>query len=75
MGASTFESPGEAIIPNRPSVSSSVDSSTIILPCLEEPLESHITSDHSWGDLFTHPSILPQKHILLDIIVVQPPCF
>ena len=43
-GAPIFERPGEAILHNSPSESSRVDSSPIILPHLEEPLELHITS-------------------------------
>ena len=43
-GAPIFERQGEAILHNSPSESSHVDSSPIILPHLEESLESHITS-------------------------------
>ena len=74
-GKTTFESPGEAIFPNPPSAFGSVDSSSIFLTHLEEPPESHITSDHSWDDPLTHPSMLPQQPSPLDIVIVQPPCF
>ena len=43
-GEPIFESLGEEILHNPPSASSCVDSSTIILPHLEELLESHIIS-------------------------------
>lgn len=46
-GESIFESIGESILPNPPSASASVDSSTITVPHLEEPLESPLTSNHS----------------------------
>jgi len=60
-GTSTFESLGEAIFPNPPSASDSVNSSTIIIPNLEEPLESHITLDHDWDDPLNNFSILHKK--------------
>ena len=71
-GAPIFESPGEAILHNSPSASSCVDSSPIILPCLEEPLESHITSDHSRDDTPHHSFILHQQPSPFDIVVDQP---
>ena len=49
-GAPIFERPGEVILHNSPSVSGRVNSSTIILTHLEEPLESHITLGHSRND-------------------------
>ena len=57
-GAPIFEKPGEEILHNSPSVSGRINSSTIILPYLEEPLESHITSDHSRDDTPHHSFIL-----------------
>ena len=74
-GASIFETQGEAILPNPPSASGSVDSSIIILPHLEESLKSHITSDLSREDPPNHSFILPQQTSPFDIVVVQPPCF
>ena len=71
-GAPIFERPGEVIIQKSPSVSSHVNSSTIILPHLEEPLESHITSDHSWDDTPYRSFIFHPQPCLLDIIVDQP---
>ena len=70
-GASIFESLGEEIFSKNPSVSSSVESSAIILPHLEETLESHITSDHSRDDTPYRSLILHQQPSLLDIIVDQ----
>ena len=43
-GALILEGPGEEILQHSPSESSHDDSSTIIIPHLEELLESHITS-------------------------------
>ena len=57
-GAPILESRGEAILQNPHSESGSVDSSTIILPHLEEPLEFHITSDRSRDDPLHHFFIL-----------------
>ena len=71
-GAPTFERPKEAILHNSPSVSSRVEFSTIILPHLEEPLESHITSDHSRADTPYRSFIVHQQPSLLDIVVDQP---
>ena len=71
-GAPIFESLGEAILHNSPSASGCVDSSTIILPYFEEPLESHITSDHSRDDTPNHSTILHQQPSPLDIVVDQP---
>ena len=68
-GTPIFESPGEAIIHNSPSVSGRADFSMIILPQLEEPLESHITSDHSTDDTPYRSFILHQQPSLLDIVV------
>ena len=70
-----YLSPGEAILHNSPSASGCVDSSTIILPCLEEPLKSHITSDHSRDDPITHSFTLHQQPSPLDIVVHQLVCF
>ena len=70
-GAPIFERLGEAILHNFPSVSSHVDSSTLILPHLEEPLESHITSDHSRDDTPHRSFILHQQPSPLDIVVDQ----
>lgn len=74
-GPLVFQSLGEAILPNPPSASDSVDSSTIILLHLEEPLKSHVTPDHSLDDPLIHLSILPQKTSPLDIFVIHPPYF
>ena len=71
-GAPTFERPREAILHNSPSVSGRAEFSTIILPHLEEPLESHITSDHSKDDTPYHSFLLHQQLRLLDIVVDQP---
>lgn len=75
MGHPFLESRGEEISPNHPSASSSLESSTIILLHIEEPIESHITSDHSRDDPLNHPSILPRQPSPLDIFVYHPPCF
>ena len=48
-GAPIFKRPGEAVLHHSPSESSHVDSIPIILPHLEEPLESHITSRSLYG--------------------------
>ena len=74
-GAPIFERPREAILHKSPSVSSHVDFRTIILPHLDEPLESHITSDHSWDDIPYCSFILHQQPSLLDIFVDQPIAF
>ena len=73
-GASTFKSPGEVILPKPYVTYSCVDPSTIILPHLEEPLESHVTPNHHGDDPLNHPSVLHQHPSPLYIIVVQPPC-
>ena len=70
-GAPIFERPGEKILHNSPSVSGRVFSSNLILPHLEEPLESHITSDHSRDDTPHHSFILHQQPSPLDIVVDQ----
>ena len=70
-GAPIFERPGEAILHNSPSVSGRVDSSIGILPHIEEPLKSHITSDHSRDDTPYHSFILHQQPSPLDIVVDQ----
>jgi len=67
-GAPIFERSREAILHNSPSVSSRADFSTIILPHLEEPLESHITTDHSRDDTPYRSLIFH----LLDIVFDQP---
>ena len=72
QGAFIFESLGEAILPNPPSASSSFNSSTIIIPYSEEPLESHINSYHSRDDALNHSFILHQQPSPLDIVVGQP---
>ena len=71
-GAPIFESPGEAILHNSPSVSGPVDFSTIIIPHLAEPLESHITLDDSRDDTPYCSFILHQQPSPLDIVVDQP---
>ena len=71
-GAPTFERPREEILHNSPSVSGHADFSTIILPHLEEPLESHITSDHSRDDTPYRSFILHQQPSLLGIVVERP---
>ena len=71
-GAPTFERPREEILHNSPSVFGHAEFSTIILPHLEEPLESHITSDHSRDDTSYRSLIFHQQPNLLDIIVDQP---
>ena len=71
-GAPIFENPGEEILHNSPSVPGRVISSTIILLHLEEPLESHITSDHSRDDTPHHSFIFHQQASLIDIVVDQP---
>ena len=73
--APIFERPGESILHNSPSVSGCVDSSTIILPHLEEPLESHITSDHSRDDTPHHSFIVHHQPSPFDIGVDQPVSF
>jgi len=75
LRASTFESSGEEILPNSPSVSSSIDSSVILIPLVEEPLESHINSDHHGDNPLNHPSILHQQPNPLDIVIGQPQCY
>ena len=42
-GAVILERPGEVVLKHYPSESSRDDSSPIIIPHLEEPLESHVT--------------------------------
>ena len=71
-GAPIFEIPGEEILQKSASVSGHVDFSTIILPHFEEPLESHITLDHSRDDTPYRSLIFPQQPNLLDIVVDQP---
>ena len=71
-GVPIFERPGEEILQNSPSVSGPVDFNTIILPHFEEPLESHITSDHSRDDTPYRSLIFHQQPNLLDIVVDQP---
>ena len=65
----------EEILHNSSSVSIHADFSTIILPPLEEPLESHITLDHSRNDTPYRSFILHQQPSLLDIVVDQPMVF
>ena len=74
-GAHTFERPQDAILHHSPSVSGRVDSRPSILPHLDEPLESHITSDHSRDDTPYRSLILHQQPSRLDIIVDQPIAF
>ena len=50
-------------------------SSTSILPHLEEPLESHITSDHSRDYTPHHSFILQKKPSPFNIVVDQPMSF
>ena len=71
-GAPIFERLGEVILYHSPSVSGHVDSNTIILPHLEEPLESHTTSNHSQDDTPYRSFILHLQPSLLDIVVDQP---
>ena len=71
-GVPIFERPGEVILHNSPSVFGHVNSSTILLPHLEEPLESHTTSDHSRDDTPYRSFILHQQTSLLDIVDDQP---
>lgn len=68
----TLEGPKEAILPNPPSASSSVDSSATILPHLKELLGSHITAHHHGDDPLNHSYILHQQPSPLDNVVVQP---
>jgi len=73
-GASTFESPEEAILPKPPTISGSVNSSTSTLPHFKEPLESHITPNHPMNDPLNHSYVLHQQPSPLNIVIVKPQC-
>ena len=70
-GAPIFERPREALLYNSPSISGCADFSTIILSYSEEPLKSHITSDHSRDDTPYHSFIFHQQPSLFDLVVAQ----